>query len=171
MQPEWTPIALGVVAALLVAYVVFMGVVPTLRRRRDTAPSRAKMSKAVAEGSDEKRSKPERARSLREAAQIALEELRRPRLAARYADWAHRLSPGDEEIVPLAVAAFGAARRHAALERLLWSTLAASKDARRSPALVALEKLYEKSLRRPERAAALRALAGEAIKESPRADA
>lgn len=166
MQPEWTPIALGVVAALLVAYVVFMGVVPTMRRRQGTAPSRAKMSKAVAEGSDEKRAKPDRARALREAAKIALEDLHRPRLAARYAEWAHRLAPADEEIVPLAVAAFGAARRHAALERLLWSTLATSEDARHSPALFALEKLYEKSLRRPERAAALRALAGETIEES-----
>lgn len=171
MQPEWTPYALGTVAALLVAYVVFMGIVPTLRRRQGTAAARAKMSKAVAEGSDTRRSAEERARALRDAAKIALEELRRPRLAARYTEWSQKLVPGDEAVVPLAVAAFGAARRFAALERLLWSTLAASKDARHSPALGALETLYEKSLRRPERAAALRALAGDAIKESPRADA
>lgn len=173
MQPEWTPIALGVVAALLVAYVVFAGVAPMLRRRSATAEARARMSGAIAKGSDTKRNEVERAQAFVTAAKTALEELRRPRLAARYAEWAHRLVPGDDEIVALCVASLTAARRYHALERLLWTSLAQAKEPRSSPALRALEALYEKQLARPERARALRALAETRVevKESPRADA
>jgi hypothetical protein len=170
VQPEWTPIALGIVAALLVAYVVFAGIAPMLRRRSATADARARMSSAIAQGSDAKRSSAERARSFTAAAKTALEDLRRPRLAARYAEWAHRLAPDDEEIVALCVSALTAARRYHALERLLWSSLAEARDVRTSPALLALEKLYEKHLARPERARALRALAA-SVTASPRADA
>jgi len=168
MQPEWTPIALGIVAALLVAYVVFAGVAPTMRRRRATAPARARMSKSLAEGSDAKRAPEERARAFTVAAKTAFEDLRRPRLAARYAEWAHKLAPSDPEIIALTVQALVASRRYHALERLLWASLAASSDARSSPALIALEKLYDKQLARPDRARALRALAS---RESPNADA
>src|SRR4249920_1099606 len=143
MQPEWTPIALSVVGALLVAYVVFAGVAPMLRRRRATAGARATMSKSIAEGSDTKRSSSERARAFTTAAKTALEDLRRPRLAARYAEWAHRLSPSDPEIIALTIASLTASRRYHALERLLWTSLAAANDARTSPALVALESLYD----------------------------
>jgi hypothetical protein len=158
MAPDWTPVALGVVAALLVAYVVFAGIAPMLRRRRASAPARARMSRAISEGSDAARSETERARSFRTAAKTALEELHRPRLAARYAEWAHRLDPSDDEVIALAVLALTAARRYHALERLLWTSLAAADDAHRSPALDALETLYEKHLARADRAKALRAL-------------
>jgi hypothetical protein len=178
MQPEWTPIALGTVAALLVAYVVFAGIAPMLRRRSATADARARMSSAIAQGSDAKRPNVERARAFVAAAKTALEDLRRPRLAARYAEWAHRLAPADEDIVALCVSSLTAARRYHALERLLWASLAEAQDARTSPALLALEALYEKHLARPERARALRALAASApstkpteVKETPRADA
>jgi hypothetical protein len=167
MQPEWTPIALSIAAALLVAYVVFAGVQPMLRRRRATASARATMSKSIAEGSDAKRTTQERARAFTTAAKTALEELRRPRLAARYAEWAHRLAPADPEIIALTIASLGASRRYHALERLLWTSLATASDARSSPALIALEKLYDRELARPDRAKALRALAT----ESPRGDA
>jgi hypothetical protein len=170
MQPEWTPIALSIAAALLVAYVVFAGIAPMLRRRRATAGARAIMSKSIAEGSDAKRTPGERARAFTTAAKTALEELRRPRLAARYAEWAHRLAPSDPEIIRLTIASLTASRRYHALERLLWTSLATAADARTSPALTALEKLYEKQLARPDRAKALRALA-EAPTGSPRADA
>jgi hypothetical protein len=159
MAPDWTPVALGVVAALLVAYVVFAGVAPLLRRRRESAPARARMSRAIAEGSDAARSSSERARAFRAAAKTALEDLRRPRLAARYAEWAHRLDPADPDVIALAVLALTASRRYHALERLLWASLAAASDARTSPALAALETLYEKHLARADRAKALRALA------------
>lgn len=170
MQPEWTPIALGVVAALLVAYVVYMGIAPTLRHRRATAGARTRMSKSIADGSDEKRSTQDRARAFTTAAKTALEDLRRPRLAARYAEWAHRLAPADDEIIALTVASLTASRRFHALERLLWASLAAASDARSSPALTALETLYEKQLARPDRARALRALSAGAT-ASPRVDA
>ncbi len=160
MEPEWTPIALGVAAALLVAWVVFAGIAPMLRRRRDTAPARARMSRAIAEGSDARRSAEERARAFTAAAKTALEDLRRPRLAARYAEWAHRLAPSDPAIIGLTVTSLTASRRYHALERLLWTSLAAAGDgARTSPALRALETLYEKHLARPDRARALRQLA------------
>lgn len=168
MQPEWTPIALGIAAAFLVAYVVFAGVAPTMRRRRASAPARTRLSKSITEGSDGKRTPQERARAFTTAAKTALEDLRRPRLAARYAEWAHRLAPTDPEIIALTVTALTASRRHHALERLLWSSLAAATDARASPALTALEALYDKQLARPDRAKALRALAA---RESPRDDA
>lgn len=179
MQPEWTPIALGVVAALLVAYVAFAGISPMLRRRSATAHARARMSSAIAQGSDAKRSSADRARAFVAAARTALEDLHRPRLAARYAEWAHRLAPGDEDIVALCVSALTASKRYHALERLLWSSLAEAKDVRTSPALLALETLYEKNLARPERARALRALSrtitsatpAVEITASPRADA
>ena len=166
MEPEWTPFALGLAAALLVAYVVFAGIAPMLRRRRESAPARERMSRALSEGSDAARPASERARSLRAAAKTALEDLRRPRLAARYTEWAHRLDAADDELVALAVLTLTAARRYHALERLLWSSLAAAKDPRTSPALTALETLYEQHLSRPDRAKALRALSA-----TPRSDA
>lgn len=171
MEPEWTPIALGVAAALLVAWIVFAGVAPTLRRRRDTAPARAKMSRAIAEGSDAKRPAEDRARAFVTAAKTAFEELHRPRLAARYAEWAHRLTPADPAVITLAVNALTASRRYHALERVLWASLAAASDPRTSSALPALEKLYEKHLARPERAKALRGLALGAPREQSPPDA
>ncbi len=172
MQPEWTPLALSIAAALLVAYVVFAGVAPTWRHRRATAPARARMSRSIAEGSDGKRSTAERARAFTAASKTALEDLRRPRLAARYAEWAHRLAPADPEIIALTIASLTASRRYHALERLLWTSLAAVPDPRSSPALVALEALYEKHLARPDRARALRGLAAATdVRASPRDDA
>ena len=169
MSPDWTPLALEIAATLLVVWIVFAGIAPMLRRRRATAPARAHMSKSIAEGSDSQKSQSERARALTAAAKTALEDLRRPRLAARYAEWAHRLAPGDPEIIALTVHSLLASRRYHALERLLWASLAASSDARTSPALAVLEKLYEKQLARPDRAKALRALAS--TTELPPADA
>jgi hypothetical protein len=160
MPPDWTPVALGIAATLLVAYVVFAGIAPTLRRRRATASAREKMSRAITEASDAKRTSEERARAFTTAARTALEDLRRPRLAARYAEWAHKLVPGDADVIALAVLSLTASRRYHALERLLWVSLGASTDPRSSPALPALEKLYEKHLARPERAKALRGLSG-----------
>lgn len=148
-----------VVAILLVAYVAFTAVIPHLRKRRATAPARQRMSRSIAEGGDDKRSKEERSRAFLTAGKTALDELGRPRLAARYAEWAHRLTPGDDAVVALLVASMRASKRYHALERLLWVSLDASATPETSPARTALEALYEKELGRPERARAIRKLA------------
>jgi hypothetical protein len=149
-----------VVAILLVAYVALTAIIPLMRKRRATAPARQRMSRSIAEGADDKRSKEDRARAFVTAGKTALDDLGRPRLAARYAEWAHRLTPADPDVVALLVGSMRASKRYHALERLLWVSLDASETPRTSPARAALEALYEKELGRPERARALRKLVG-----------
>jgi hypothetical protein len=105
-----------------------------------------------------------RADALREAALVALEELKRPQLAARLARRADRLAPESEDSVATVVRAMRAAGRFPALERLLWRKLdaAASGSERYEQVFAALLDLYDGPLRRPHQASALRRLrAGE----------
>jgi len=104
----------------------------------------------------------ERALALREAASIALEELKRPGLAASYALRAERLYPEDAQAVGLLANALRRATRYHALERLLWRRVAKS-DASAAGHLRALEELiglYDGPLRRPEIAEGLRRMSG-----------
>ncbi len=159
-MPDAASVGLIVVAVLLVAVIAFSGVLPLLARRKAKRGARTEMSKAVSDASDEKRPVAERAAALVKAGRTALEDLQRPRLGAHYAEWAHKLEPSDPEVVALLVLALTKARRYHALERLLWVSLDASADPRAAPSLAALERLYEDGLHRPERARALRKLAG-----------
>jgi hypothetical protein len=157
--PDAASVGLVVVAILLVAVVAFSGVLPILARRRASRAARTRMSKAVTDGSDAKRSPKDRAAALVKAGRTALDELDSARLAARYSEWAHKLDPTDPDVVALMVVALTKARRYHALERHLWVSLDGASDPRTAPALTALTALYEGGLHRPERASALRKLA------------
>lgn len=153
---RWASLGVAIAFALLV---VVRGVLPALRKRRETAPARSAISKAVSAASDERRSPDERAASLVEAGRKALGALEKPRLAAHHAEWAHRLAPSDPDVIALAVEALRASRSHGRLERLLWASLdAAEDDDGRRRAIDALAALYEGPMRRPERGRALRRL-------------
>jgi len=155
--PDWmTPLLVGL-AVLLVLLVIVQAVLPVVRAPGGRA-AQAKLSAAVARGSDAKLPAVERARALAHARRQALEGLKRPRLAARYAQHALGLAPGEADVVAFAVRAMGAAKRHVGLERALWISLdRAVDDATFEAARVALVALYEGPLKRPERA---RVLAG-----------
>lgn len=119
-------------------------------------------SLAVSDGTDEKKPPAERAGALVRAGRIALTELKNARLAARHAEWAHRLAPNSDEVIALMQDSFPRARRLKALERLLWlSADAQQTQAQKPTALDALITLYEGPLGHPERARTLRRLRGE----------
>lgn len=159
-MPDAASIGLLVVAILLVVVVAFSGVLPLLARRSAKRGARTAMSKAVTDASDAKRPPKERAASLVKAGRTALDELDNARLAARYSEWAHELDPTDADVITLMVAALTKARRYHALERHLWISVDGAADPRTSPALASLTALYDGGLHRPERARALRKLAG-----------
>ena len=99
----------------------------------------------------------ERAALLRSAAGLALDELRRPGLAASFARRADRLDPTQPDALGLLALALRKQARFAALERMLWRKLAdAAAPAVVQRAREELERLYEGPLKRPEVAAALR---------------
>jgi hypothetical protein len=121
--------------------------------------ARAAHSLAVSAGSDESVPPADRAAALVRAGRIALGELKSVRLAARHAEWAHRLAPASDEVVALLADTFPRARRLRALERLLWKSADAQGDSGAGQgALDALVTLYEGPLARPERARTLRRL-------------
>ncbi len=101
-----------------------------------------------------------RAAALREAAVVALHELRRPELAASYALRSERLHPPDAEAVGLLAAALRKGEKYRALERILWRHLASNDGS--APAYQRsfdeLLSLYEGPLGRPEAAKVLRDL-------------
>jgi hypothetical protein len=98
--------------------------------------------------------------ALREAALIALDELKRPELAARFARRADTFSPGSGASVETVVRTMRAAGRYPALERLLWRKLDAAEPGteRHDRIFEALLDLYDGPLNRPYQAAALRRL-------------
>ena len=98
--------------------------------------------------------------ALREAALIALDELKRPELAARVARRADALSPESGASVDAVIRAMRAAGRFPALERLLWRKLDAAEPGteRHDRIFEALVELYDGPLKRPYQAAALRRL-------------
>jgi hypothetical protein len=101
-----------------------------------------------------------RAAALREAAMIALQELKRPELAASYALRAERLYPADVEGIGLLSAALRQGTKYRALERILWRQLAAAArgSAGYERSFEELVGLYDGPLQRPEAAKVLREL-------------
>lgn len=145
--------ALLAAALLFVLFMLGQALLPALVARAPRRAAHARLSAAISRASAAS-SPLDRGQAMREAAIIALEELRRPRLAARYARWAHESAPGDPEVVRDMARALIAARRHRALERMLWQTLDAHPSAHEA-ARDALIALYEGPLESPERARVL----------------
>ncbi|GAB4210377.1 MAG: hypothetical protein OHK0013_30980 [Sandaracinaceae bacterium] len=157
--PSWMTPLLAVLAGLFVLLVIVQAVLPSLRPASGKRAARARLSAAVARGSDTTAPAATRALAFVEAGREALGTLKRPGLAARYARYAHDLAPADAEVVSFAIEAMTAARRHVGLERLLWVTLdRTDDDACFDRALAALRRLYEGPLARPERARVLTGL-------------
>jgi hypothetical protein len=157
--PPWMMPLLAALAILLVALVIVQGLLPVLRRPPGAPQARARLSAAVARGSDTSKPAEERARAFVDAGKEARDALHRPRLAARYAHHAHALAPGDPDVVGFVITTMRAAKRHVGLERALWVSLdRAADDATFETARAALATLYEGPLKRPERARVLKGL-------------
>jgi hypothetical protein len=166
--PTWTMPLLAVLAGLTVVLVIVQAVLPLIRRTPDAPAARARLSAAVARGSDKSAPAPDRARAFVEAGREAL-ALKRPGLAARYARYAHDLAPAEPPVVAFVIEAMTAAKRHVGLERALWVSLdRAVDDVSFEAARAALCRVYDGPLRRPERArvlAGLRRGSGQPAKE------
>ena len=149
-------------AGLLFALFVLSKIIPFRVRDGAAQAARKRLAEIKARAADHARPAAERAAALREAATLALEELRRPGLAASLARRAERLEPGSAEGLGLLAAALRRQSRYRALERLLWQRLtgagAGTLEQRglEQRALDELIKLYEGPLDRPEIATALR---------------
>lgn len=144
-------------ALLFVIFVVAQALLPALARRGPRRALHERLSAAVARGTAEGAPGPERASALCEASEIALTELRRPRLALRYARWAHDADPVAPATIATLARAMMRAGRVRALERILWRTMDEHPDTpSHDAALDALCALYEGPLEAPERARVLR---------------
>lgn len=153
--------ALLAAACLFVLFVVAQALLPAIARRGPRRELHARLSGAVARGTDRALPATERAAALRDAGEIALAELRRPRLALRYARWADEALPGDPASIALLARAMMRAGRYRALERQLWRSMDAHPEApAHEAAFDALLALYEGPMKAPERARVLRAMRG-----------
>ena len=155
----------GLLAAV-VLFVVFLLVktrLPLAGRDPALVEARRRLADAKRRAREAGRDPERRARAWRDAASIALDELGRPGLAATFARRAERADPRDQEAVGLLAVAMRQGSRVRALERLLYRRVAEDADGpagRR--ALQELIELYDGPLQRPEQAAALRRLSGDA---------
>lgn len=151
--------------ALLAAVALFLGWL-LLKSRVSLAgqdPRRAEGRKRLAEAKARARAAKGdaalRARALRDAAIIALEDLGRPNKAASYARRALRADPDDGESIRVVALAMRRAQRYRALEKLLWRRLASGVDSQsEARAFAELLALYEGPMRRPAQAQVLRRL-------------
>lgn len=102
----------------------------------------------------------EKASAYRDAARLALEELRRPNLAVSLARRADRLDPDRADGLELLVASMSDSSRMRALERLLWRKLREVEPGseRHRKIFRELLALYQGPLKDPDRAEALRML-------------
>lgn len=153
--------ALMAAGIAFVLFLLFKLLRPVGGRSAAARVARDRVVDARKRGADRSASAPVRAAALREAAEIALEELRSPNLASSYARRAERLDPTNADTVGLLAKTLRRASRFVALERLLWRKLA---DGDRNGetyrrALDELIALYEGPLERPEVGRALRGLA------------
>lgn len=161
MRTDAQSLLLLIGGAGFVVFLVLQWLVAPQRRDAAYRETRQRMLAAKRRAAERARPAADRAASLREAAQIALEELQRPSLAAAFARRAERLTPANPENARLLTLALRRGARYAALERLLWRRLADDADlAAPEPqkALEELASLYEGPLQRPETARALRRL-------------
>jgi hypothetical protein len=155
-------------AGVLFALFVLSKLIPLRARDGATRAARGRLGEIKARAADHARPAAERAAALREAATLALEELRRPGLAASLARRAERVEPGSAEGLGLLATALRRQNRYRALERLMWQRLTeASSAALERRALDELVQLYEGPLGRKEIAAALRRWPAPASKPSP----
>jgi len=158
--------SVAVVAAGLafVAFLLFKLLALPARRGALNAGTRDRLADAKRRGGDHAATAEQRAAALREAAVLALNELRRPSLAASYARRAERLDPQNAESIGLLATALRRASRFVALERLLWRRLADDLPHSTSyfRALDELIALYAGPLKRPEIANALRGMRSQA---------
>jgi hypothetical protein len=145
---------------LFLLFLIAKLVVTGRRGGADAREARKQIAQAKRRASEHGLLPADRAAALRQAAVIALHDLRRPSLAASYARRAERLDPHDPESIALLSLALRTATRFRALERLLWRRLADGPQAASAAdrALDELLALYDGPLRRPEVARALRRL-------------
>lgn len=158
-MPE-TPAGWGllVAVALFVGFLLLKSRVALLPRDPAQVAARRRIAEAKRRAKAARDDRPARARALLEAASIALEELDDPGLSASFGKRASRADPEDATAVDAVITAMRAARRHRALERYLWRRLQGPTGPAYDRAFEELLSLYDGPLRRPERAAALRAL-------------
>lgn len=152
-----------VAVVLFVGFLVFKSRLPLVGADPARANARKRIADAKRRARDSGADRARRARAWRDAAGIALDELRRPNLAASYARRAERADPDDAESVGMLARVLRRATRYRALEKLLWRRLADDKrgDAW-DRAFDELLSLYEGPLRRPAQARVLRKLRGDA---------
>lgn len=132
-----------------------------LVRDPDVARARRRLAQARARARAAKDDPAARAEAYREAACIALDELRRPGLAASLARRADAAAPHDPDGVRLLARAMRGAERYRALERLLWRRLDAGPPPEEAALLwEELLSLYDGPLRRRAQARVLRGLLG-----------
>lgn len=158
-MPE-TPAGWGLLAAVLL-FVVFLLVksrVPLLPRDPALAEARRRIGAAKRRARGAGSDGALRAQAWLEAAGIALDELEDAGLSASYAKRASRAAPDDARAIAAVIEALRNANRHRALERYLWRRLQGPTGPAYDRAFEELLALYDGPLRRPERAAALRAL-------------
>jgi hypothetical protein len=157
--------ALVAAGAAFVLFLLFKLLRPLGGRTVAARAARERVVAARRRGADRSATAPERAAALREAALIALEDLRSPNLASSYARRAERLDPTNAESVGLVATTLRRASRFVALERLLWRKLADADRGGESyrRALDELISLYEGPLERPEVGRALRGLAQQPV--------
>lgn len=158
MQSDSTGIALVLTGVVFIAFILFKMFRPAVGGTAQRREVKRKIVEAKSRGRDKSADSKQRATAWREAALIALEDLRRPSLAASYARRAEKLDPGDADAIGILALSLRRAERFKALERFLWRRLAASDEqhtAAYDRAFQELVRLYEKPLHRPEVAAAL----------------
>jgi hypothetical protein len=164
-----TNAALLAAALLFVLFIVAQALLPALVRRSARARSAA-FDAALGRSEEAARPAADRAAALREAATLAVDELRRPHLAVRLLLRAEELAPGHPGTIALVARAMTRARQLRALERWLWKALDAHVGAPgEGAALDALLALYEGPLGAPERARAIRRLRSDAAPRAPSA--
>jgi hypothetical protein len=141
-------------------YLLAKVITPRLTRDKRQRVAHQRIGEAKRKARDRSAAPELRAAALREAAVVALEELRRPELAASYALRAERLHPADPDTVGLLAVALRTGAKYRALERILWRQLAghARSTAAYERAFDELVGLYDGPLQRPETAKVLREL-------------
>ncbi|UJR82223.1 hypothetical protein [Sandaracinus amylolyticus] len=151
--------ALLAAALLFVLFIVAQALLPAILRRRGDRAANTKVDEAILRGNDTARAVSERADAFREAATIALDELRRPRLALRLLASGESIAPGEPATIALVERAMMRAKDLEGLERYLWQTMDAHPGSpAHTRALDALLALYEGPMKTPERARVLRAM-------------
>ncbi len=159
MIPE-TPAGWGLLAAvvLFLGFLLLKSRVALLPRDPAVVEARRRIAEAKRRARIAGPDRKLRASAWLEAAAVALQELEDPALSASYAKRASRAAPDDASAVAAVIGALRASGRHRALERYLWRRLQGPTGEAYDRAFEELLALYEGPLRRPERAAALRAL-------------